>query len=264
MKGISVIIITLNEEENIRACLESVRWADEIIVVDAESTDATIEIAGQFTPHLFVRTWEGFSKAKNFALQQCHHDWILWIDADERVTTELAEEIQAAIRETSHAGFEMPRLPNFLGKWIRHSGWYPGHVLRLFRRETGCFNGALVHEGVQITGSIGRLQNDLLHYTDRTLEHYFKKFNHYTTLAAEQLAAQNIRARMRDLLCRPPFMFIRMYFLKLGFLDGLQGLMLALLSACYVFAKYAKVWEISNRKMKSQNESVASKRSFLK
>lgn len=247
MKGISVIIITLNEEENLGACLASVAWADEIVVVDAESTDATVEIAREATQQVFVRPWEGFSAAKNFALQQCHHDWVLWIDADERVPPELAQEIQEAISNTEYVGFEIPRLANFLGKWIRHSGWYPGHVLRLFKREAGSFNGALVHEGVELTGSVGRLQNDLLHYTDRSLEHYFKKFNNYTTLAAEQLAAKNVRARMRDLLCRPPFMFIRMYFLKLGFLDGLLGFMLALLSACYVFAKYAKLWEIYYR-----------------
>jgi glycosyltransferase involved in cell wall biosynthesis len=244
VKGISVILITLNEEENIRDCLKSVRWADEIIVVDAESTDATVEMAREITPLVFVRPWQGFSAAKNFALQKCRYEWVLWIDSDERVTLELAEEIQAEMNKTNYAGFEMPRLANFLGKWIRHSGWYPGYVLRLFRRDAGTFNGALVHEGVQLSGTVGRLKNNLLHYTDRSLSHYFNKFNNYTALAAEQLAAKKARFRFRDLLFRPPFMFIRMYFLKLGFLDGMQGFMLSLLSACYVFAKYAKLWEM--------------------
>lgn len=245
MSTVSVIVITLDEAENIRECLQSVEWADEIVVVDAESTDGTVAMAREFTDKVLVREWQGFSAAKNFALQSCTCEWILWLDADERATPELADEIRQTLRAPEHAGYEMPRLANFLGRWIRHSGWYPGHVLRLFRRDAGSFNDALVHEGVALQGSVGRLQSDLLHYTDRTLAHYFKKFNHYTSLAAEQLAEQKRPFRWHALLLRPPFMFFRMYILKRGFLDGIQGLMLALLSAGYVFAKYAKLWERS-------------------
>lgn len=247
MSSVSVIVITLNEAENIQDCLKSVEWADEIVVVDAESVDGTAELSREFTQKVYVREWQGFSAAKNFALQNCTCEWVLWLDADERVTPELKAEMQQTVQSPKHVGYEMPRLANFLGRWIRHSGWYPGHVLRLFRRDTGSFNDALVHEGVALNGSVGRLQADLLHYTDRTLEHYFKKFNHYTSLAADQLHEQNRTFRWHALLLRPPFMFFRMYILKRGFLDGLQGFMLALLSACYVFAKYAKLWERSLR-----------------
>ncbi len=140
MSGISVIVITLNEGENIGDCLASVQWADQIVVVDAESEDETVRIAREYTPHVFVQPWQGFGAAKNFALQQCDREWVLWLDADERVTPELAEEIQKNVRSTDCAGFEMPRLAYFLGRWIRHGGWYPGWVLRLFRRNAGKFN----------------------------------------------------------------------------------------------------------------------------
>ncbi len=244
MSGISVIVITLNEEENIRDCLASVEWADEIVIVDAESADRTAEIARQFTPHVFVRPWEGFSASKNFAVAQCHHDWVLWLDADERVTPSLAHEIREAIANGEYDAYEMPRLANFLGRWIYHSGWYPGHVLRLIRRELARFNDAKVHEGLDYHGPRGRLKNHLLHYTDRTLEHYFRKFNRYTSLSAEQLYEQKRPFRLWDLLFRPPYLFFRMYLLKRGFLDGLQGFMLAVLSSAYVFTKYAKLWEL--------------------
>ena len=244
MSGISVIVITLNEADNIRECLESVQWANEIVVVDAESRDDTVAIARQLQAQVFVRPWEGFSAAKNFALQQCRQDWVLWLDADERVPPELAQEIRQAVQDSPFAGYEIPRLANFLGKWIWHSGWYPGYVLRLFRREAGRFNQNKVHEGVQLQGKVGRLKNHLLHYTDRTIRHYFSKLNHYTSLAAEQLNDRKVRFHIHDLLLRPPYMFVRMYILKRGFLDGLHGFILAAFSASYVLAKYAKLWEI--------------------
>ena len=247
MSGISVIVITLNEEENIRVCLDSVRWADEIVVVDAESTDRTVEIAREFTPYVFVRPWQGFAPAKNFALAQCHHDWVLWIDADEQVTPELAAEIRQAVQDERYAGYKMPRRAFFLGRWIRHSGWYPGYVLRLFRRDAATFNDNLVHEGVQLRGRTGKLQHDLLHYTDKTIAHYFKKFNRYTSLAAQQLHERGSRFHRRDLLFRPGILFVKMYLLRRGFLDGMQGLILALFSAAYVFVKYAKLWEYEHQ-----------------
>jgi glycosyltransferase involved in cell wall biosynthesis len=241
---ISAIVITKNEAENIRECLASLQWVDEIVVVDAESTDDTTSQAKAFTGKVFVRRWEGYSAAKNFALSQCTNEWVLWIDADERVTPELREEILMTLAGNRDAnGFEIPRLANFLGKWICHGGWYPGYVLRLFRRTAGRFNDRQVHEGVLVEGRIGRLNNHLLHYTDRSLQHYFEKFNRYTSLAAEELHRKGRRFYLWDLLLRPAWFFFRMYVLKTGFLDGLQGFILASLSAAYVFAKYAKLWE---------------------
>lgn len=245
MTQLSVLVITRNEAHNIASCLQSVAWADEIVVVDAESDDETVAIARQFTPRVFVRPWAGFAAARQFALNQCRGDWVLWLDADERVPDALRAEIRQTLARPDRDAYEIPRLAWFLGRWIRHGGWYPGYVLRLFRRQMGRFNQALVHEGVIVEGRTGRLRNHLLHYTDHTLQHYFNKFNHYTSLAAQQLAAQGVRFRLIDLLLRPPFMFCRMYLLRRGFLDGLQGFILAMLSACYVFVKYAKLWERS-------------------
>jgi glycosyltransferase involved in cell wall biosynthesis len=242
---ISAIVITKNEAENLADCLASLQWVDEIVVVDAESEDGTAALARQFTDKVFVRRWEGYSAAKNFALSQCSGEWVLWIDADERVTPELREEILATLAGNPGAdGFEIPRLANFLGKWIRWGGWYPGYVLRLFRRAAGHFNEKQVHEGVQVDGRIGRLHHHLLHYTDRNLRQYFEKLNRYTSLAAEELHRQGKRFHLWDLLFRPGWFFLRMYVFKAGFLDGMQGFVLACLSASYVFTKYAKLWEM--------------------
>lgn len=243
---LSVIVITFNEEHNIAACLESVRWADELIVVDSKSTDRTREIARTFTNQVIEAEWQGYAANKNLALSHAKGDWILWLDADERVTPALAEEIRLAIQSsTNYVGYSMPRKAFFLGRWIRHCGWYPGHVLRLFRRQVAFINDNLVHEGVEIQGPVGQLRNDILHYTDLNLNHYLWKFNRYTSLAAQQLHERGYRSHWWDILLRPWHTFMKMYFLKAGFLDGIQGFMLSLLSGGYVFAKYAKVWELS-------------------
>jgi (heptosyl)LPS beta-1,4-glucosyltransferase len=241
---ISVIVITKNEAHNIDACLESVRWSDDIVVVDAESADATAALARAHTPKVFVRPWEGFSAAKAFAVGQTSHRWVLWLDADERMMPELAKEIAALdLASAPYAAYTVARRAYFLGRWIRHSGWYPGRVARLFDKEHVGFTTAAVHEGLEIKGNIADLSGDLLHYTDPNLYHYFEKFNRYTTLAAEEAGKRGKRFGMTDLFIRPIWLFVKMYVLKRGFLDGVQGLILALLSAAYVFTKYAKVWE---------------------
>jgi glycosyltransferase involved in cell wall biosynthesis len=244
VKRCSVIIITLNEERHIAACLESVSWADEIIVVDSQSEDRTVEIARRFTPHVVVREWQGYSGQKNIALDLASGEWVLWIDADERVTPELATEIRPLIdRNPEENGFEIARRAFFLGQWIRHCGWYPGYVLRLFRREQGRFDDRAVHEGLELSGPRGRCENDLLHYTDDSLDHYMWKFNRYTSLAADELAAKGRRTGWLNIFFRPFHMFIKMYILKKGFLDGVRGLMLSMLSSAYVAVKYIKLWE---------------------
>lgn len=246
MSSLSVIVITKNEERNIEDCLNSVRWAQEIVVVDGGSEDRTIEFARKITPKVFVKEWAGYGASKNFALDQCTGDWVLWLDADERVTIELSKEIQAVVNQesTPHNVYEMPRKAYFLGKWIKHCGWYPGHVSRLFKRGAGRFSDNKVHERFEFDGAVGRFQSDLLHYTDPNLGHYFEKFNRYTTLAADEMLERGGKFRVSQLVIRPIWVFIRMYILKLGFMDGIQGLILCVLSSCYVFTKYAKLWEL--------------------
>lgn len=247
---LSVIVITKNEERNIADCLESVRWADEIVLVDAESTDSTVEIARKHNAKIFIRAWRGFSQAKQFALEQTTHRWILWIDADERVTPELAEEIQKCVRADREdiGGYRFARRAYFLGRWIRHCGWYPGYVVRLFKKDTVRFTDDDVHEQIEVPGRIETLHHDLLHFTDNSLEHYFNKYNSYTSLAANQMMESGKRVSIADLLLRPGFIFLKMYLLKLGFLDGMRGFILCKLSASYVFTKYAKLWEAQQKK----------------
>lgn len=243
--SISVITITLNEESNIVACLGSASWADELIVVDAESTDRTVELAQTYTQKVYCRKWDGYAAAKAFALEHVTHEWVLWLDADERITPRLADEIRniIAASTTKHEGYEVARRAYFLGKWIKHCGWYPGYVLRLFRKSAVTFSTSSVHERVECSGSVGCLSNDLLHYTDDNLFHYYAKFNRYTSLAAKDLARSGRTFRLYDLLVRPPFMFVKMYIIRRGFLDGMHGLILSLLSSAYVFTKYAKLWD---------------------
>ena len=245
MKSVSVIILTLNEEANIRECLNSVSWTTEVLVVDSESTDKTVAIARECGATVLSIPWEGYGRTKNRALEHAASEWILWLDADERVTPELAKEIQQLLPsdEETYSAFTVARRAYFLGRWIRHSGWYPGRVTRLFRKGSGKFTESLVHESLQVAGPIGNLHNDLVHLTDPNLEHYFVKFNRYTTLAAGDLEKKGKHFRIHQLFGRPLFTFFRMYILRWGFRDGIQGFILCTLSACYVFVKYAKLWE---------------------
>lgn len=249
MDPVSVIVITRDEERNIRECLESVRWASEIVVVDAGSTDKTMEIARSFTKKVYERPWEGYGEAKNFALLQCTNQWVLWLDADERVSPRLRADIQASVKRNDPvvAGYSMPRMAFFLGKWIKHCGWYPGRVVRLFRASAAKFTTSKVHEQVIVQGKVLELAGDIYHFTDPDLKHYFTKFNKYTTLAAEEAVRQGKRSNVLDLLGRPVWSFIKMYIIKRGFLDGLQGFILCVVSALYVFVKYAKIWELRTK-----------------
>jgi glycosyltransferase involved in cell wall biosynthesis len=218
------------------------------VVVDGGSTDRTVELAKRHAQKVLTGGWRGFPQAKAFGLQHTANEWVLWLDADERVSTELAAEIRDILHQESspYAGFEVARRAYFIGKWIRHCGWYPGFVVRLFRKGAGAFNESRVHEKLEIRGAVGRLRHDLLHFTDENLYHYFMKFNSYTSLAAQDARDGGKTFSYFDILFRPPYLFFKMYILRLGFLDGMHGFTLSLLSAAYVFVKYAKVWELSS------------------
>ena len=245
MSPLSVIIITKNEERNIRDCMRSVSWANEFVVVDAGSSDSTVPIAKEFTEKIFVKEWLGYAEAKNFALENITNEWVLWLDADERLTPELGEEIRKVLHGDSpkHSAYQVARRAYFLGRWIKHCGWYPGYVTRLFRKTNAQFSSLRVHEHLEVQGTVGRLSHDLFHYTDDTLFHYFTKFNQYTSLAADDVIASGRNFSMYDVLVRPPYLFFKMYIFRLGFLDGMHGLILSLLSASYVYVKYVKIWE---------------------
>jgi glycosyltransferase involved in cell wall biosynthesis len=242
---LSVTIITLNEEQNIRACLESVRWADEIVVCDSGSQDKTLEICREFTDQIYVDEWRGFGAHKNLCLDRTSHPWILSLDADERVTAGLRRAIEGILAGSEAAdGYWFPRQNYFLGRWMRSSGWYPDHVLRLFRRAKGRFKERAVHESVVVDGRVEYLQEPLEHHTYRTISDYLKRMDRYSGLAAEELNRAGRRAGPADLLLRPPLTFLRMYLLRGGIREGGHGLVLAGLYACYTFAKYAMLWEM--------------------
>ena len=244
VQKVTVTIITRDESPNIAAALESVRWADEVIVVDSESTDNTVEIARRYTPHVIVRPWAGYVAQKNFAAAQASHDWILSIDADERVTPPLAAEIRALLEGgPALAGYRIPRVSSYLGRWIRSTDWYPDLHLRLYDRRAARWSERKVHESVQISGPTGRLRGEMLHYPYRDISEHLAKIDRYTTLTAEQWAAEGRRASAFQAFVYPRLAFLRNYLLRAGFRDGRTGLLVSSLNSYYVFLKYAKLLE---------------------
>jgi glycosyltransferase involved in cell wall biosynthesis len=244
---LSVTIITKNEASHIAAALESVAWADETIVVDAESSDGTVEIARRLAAQVHVRPWSGYGDQKNFAAGLAKHDWILSIDADERVTPELATNIQRTVSSSPAArGFKLSRVTFHLGRWIRSTDWYPDYQLRLYDRRHAQWNDRRVHESVMVDGEVGRLQGELHHFAYRDLSHHLATIDRYTTLAACQMHDQGRRVTVLDLLVHPPFAFLRNYILRFGVRDGLPGLIVSLLNSYYVMLKFAKLWELQN------------------
>ena len=244
MASLSVAIVALNEEERLRACLESVVWAEELVVVDAGSSDKTVGIAREFTDRVLFRAWDGYGAQKNFALGQCHGDWILSLDADERVSDALREEIQATLGGgRPEVGFYLPRRNLFQGRWVRHGGLYPDWQLRLFRQGRGAFVERAVHESVRVNGPTGRLGAALIHESYRSIGDAVARLNRYSDLAAAEAALAGRGGSLVDLLIRPAWRFVSMYLLRVGFLDGWRGLVLAGLHAHYVFLRAAKVRE---------------------
>ncbi|MSQ59254.1 MAG: glycosyltransferase family 2 protein [Betaproteobacteria bacterium] len=241
--SISVIVITKNEEAAIGRCLESVKWASEIVVLDSGSTDRTVEICRRYTAKVHVsEDWPGFGPQKNRALDLATSDWVLCLDADEWVSDKLRDEIQRAVASPGNeVAFRIPRLSSFCGRYIRHSGWWPDRVIRLFKRGHARFTDLLVHENMNVSGTIGALREPLMHESFTDLEDVLDKMDRYSTASAKMLHAQGKRAGLRSAVLRGLWAFIRTYFLRAGFLDGRHGFMLAVSSAEGTYYRYAKL-----------------------
>ncbi len=244
---LSVVIITFNEVSNIRRTLESVRWADEIVVVDSGSTDRTVAICREYTDRVVHQDWLGFARQKNLAIDRASGDWILSLDADEPVEPALADEVRAIIGSSvAPAGYRIPRKTFFLGGQVRHGGWYPDYNLRLFRRGAGRFEDRAVHEAIRVQGPVGTTRHAILHYAYPDLASYMSSINKYSSLAVDVMAEEGIsdfKAGWVNVLVRPAATLALRYFFRLGFLDGKRGLVLNMFHSYYVFAKYAKAWE---------------------
>ena len=245
MPKVSVTIITLNEAAHIAAAIDSVSWADEILVVDSGSTDGTPEIARARGATVVCREWPGWVEQKNFAAGQAAHDWIFSLDADERVPPPLAGEIRELLSgDPPMRGYRVPRVTFHLGKWIRTTDFYPDYQTRLYDRRAARWRGKYVHESVSVDGPVGRFRHDLEHYSFRDLRDQLDRVNHYTTLAAQQMHEAGRRAGLFDLAIHPPAAFLRNYLLRLGILDGTPGLIISIVNAYSVFLKFAKLWEL--------------------
>ena len=238
---ISATIITLNEERNIARAIESLRCCDEILVLDSGSTDRTLELAEKLGARVVESPWRGYSGQKNFAAEQAAYDWILSLDADEALSEALEGEIWSLKkRGPEYDAYTMPRLAQYLGRWILHSGWYPDRKIRLYNRRKARWIGDFVHEALEVKGAVGHLEANILHFTCESLSEHLKTMDRYTTLAAQELVAQKAKIGLSNLIFDPAWTFFRAYFLQRGFLDGFEGLCIAHTAAFYTFLKYAK------------------------
>jgi len=245
---ISAVIITRDEERNIADAIRGLDWADEVIVVDSESTDRTVEIAAAHGAKTIVREWPGFAEQKRFAADAAAHDWIFSLDADERVSPELRRELIKLKNVGAAAdGYRIPRLSIYMGRPVRHGGWYPDHQLRLFDRRKGSWNANLVHESVEMAAgaAVGHLEGELLHYSvDDAAHHHRMIGERYAPLAAQQMYTAGRRSSFLRIAVAGPLAFVRSYVLKLGFLDGIPGLAIASFAAHHAFLKHLLLWEM--------------------
>lgn len=242
--SISACIITLNEESRIRDCLESLKWVDEIIVVDSFSTDKTVDICKGYTDRVYRRTWPGNVDQKNYAISLAGNDWILSLDADERLSPELTMEIQDAIRSPSDiTGFFFPRLSFYLGRWIYHGDWYPDYQLRLFKKDHGEWKGTNPHGRVYVNGKTKRMKHNIYHFNYKNFSHQLRTMDNYSNIFTDIMIEKGECFDLFQLIFRPLYKFIRVYIIKMGFLDGVPGFILAVSNAFYIFVKYVKLRE---------------------
>lgn len=246
---LSVAIITKNEEENIRGCLQSVAFAGQIVIVDSGSTDETLKIAKEFRCEIFSEDWRGFGPQKQSAIDKCREPWVLVLDADERIPPETADTIQSIVTDSriQEAGFRFPRKNYFQGRWIKHAGWWPDPVIRLFRKNAGKMSDAMVHESVEVQGTVGLLSVPIEHYTESRLSRIIQKIDRYSTLGAQASFQEGKTSSSAGALVRACFTFVQDYFLRLGVLDGMPGLTLAVTDAVNKFFKYAKLSELNRQ-----------------
>ena len=246
MPRIAAIVITKNEAQEIADCLQTLDFCHQIWVVDAESTDATAEIARRYTPQVVVRPWQGYARARNWAIDQATGDWILALDADERVSPSLRKEILETLDDPPADAYLIPRRLYFCGSRLRHGGSYPDRQLRLFKRGSGRYNDRLVHESVEVSGKVEKLSQPIIHHSHRDLGEYLEKARQYGRLAGKQRYEQGRRARWYYFLM-PGAEFIHRYLFRLGFLDGLPGLLYCTLCSWQTWLKYAWLWELERR-----------------
>lgn len=246
MPKLSVTVITKNEAANLAAALATVRWADEIVVVDSESTDDTVAIARQFTDRVVVQPWQGYVAQKNLAASLASHDWIFSLDADERVPQELAEAIRAAVASPQHSAYRLRRVTWHLGRWIRSTDWYPDYQTRLYDRRHSAWTGRHVHEAIAVNGTLGELRGELQHFAYRNIADHLETIDRYTTLAAQQMHESGRRASALQIATHPPLAFARNYLLRGGIGDGVPGLIVSSMNAYYVFLKFAKLWQLQH------------------
>ena len=248
MPKLSVTVITHNEANDLASALATVAWADEIVVVDGQSTDDTVAIARRHTDRVVVREWPGYIEQKNYAASIASHDWILSLDADERVTPELAAEIRGVMAaEPSAEAFRIPRVTWHLGRWVRSTDWYPDYQDRLYDRRRARWTGRYVHEALTTDGSSGQLNGELQHYAYRDIADHLETIDRYTTLAARQMHEDGRRAGFVQLAGHPPLAFLRNYIARGGIRDGVPGFIISSMNAYYVFLKFAKLRELQRR-----------------
>lgn len=240
--NLTAVVLTKNEEKNLSQCLERLLWVKEILVIDDFSTDETLEIAKKFGAKIYRRRLDNFASQRNWALEKVKTEWVLMIDADERVTSEFRKEVEKAIKDGQYDGFRFPRKNIVFGKWIEHSGWYPDWQLHLFKKEKAKYKGK-VHEQVVIEGKVGEMETALIHFNYQSISQYIQKMDRYTTLAAEILIENGYKFRYQDLITKPGEEFFRRFFAEEGWKDGIHGLALSLLQAFSELIVYLKVWE---------------------
>lgn len=246
MSQVSAIVVCYNEEENIGRCLESLKWCDEIVVVDSFSTDRTVEICRQYTDHVIQRAWKGYRDQKSFAHSQATRDWVLLVDADEQVSPELRDEMQEVLQRfgSRYVAYSVPRLVYYLGRWWWRGGWYPDYDVRLFQRVHASWGGLDPHEQILVRGKVRRLKHPLYHFTYRDVTDHWNRINHFTSVASKELKEQGRPWRRADNILHPGFRFFRSFIWKKGFLEGFPGFFVAVTAAVYVFLKYAKLREL--------------------
>ncbi|RMH03791.1 MAG: glycosyltransferase family 2 protein [Nitrospirae bacterium] len=243
---VSAVVIAYNDEPNMRGCLESLTWADELIVVDSFSTDGTAQISQEYTNKVFQHEFHGFGRLRNEAVAHATYDWIFSLDTDERATPEVRDEIRQKLREGPDAdAYFIPRYNYFLGRRIMHCGWYPDYRQpQFFHRHRMRYKEDLVHEGFSVNGRVGYFRAHVEQKPFRDIDQYLQKMDRYSTLRAQAMYQRGARFHLHQLVTHPLFTFLKMYILRLGILDGMPGLILSGLYTYYTFVKYAKLWEL--------------------